>query len=73
MTDICDRAQALEERQRDAAINRVRDSVKVHGVDVTCCMTCGDEIEEARRLAMPGTTRCAVCQREAERSTRWSR
>lgn len=73
MTDICDHAQALEERQRDAAINRVRDSVKAHGVEVTCCMTCGDEIEEARRAAVPGTKRCASCQREAERITRCSR
>ena len=31
------------------------------------CEDCGDEIPEARRLAVPGCQRCVFCQEKAER------
>ena len=31
------------------------------------CEACGDEIPQARRLAVPGVTKCIYCQERAER------
>ena len=36
-----------------------------HGESRTSCEDCGEPIPEARRLALPGVTRCVPCQ-EAE-------
>lgn len=40
------------------------------GVSALECATCGDDIPEARRLAVPGCCRCAECQGLAERRGR---
>ncbi len=31
------------------------------------CETCGDEIPEARRIAVPGCTQCIICKDRSER------
>lgn len=31
------------------------------------CIECGDEIPEARRLALPGVKHCISCQRERDK------
>jgi len=56
----CFRARALAQ----AALHAPR------GVSAFHCADCGDEIPEARRLAVPGTTRCVVCQHLSERRER---
>lgn len=38
------------------------------GVSAATCLDCGGAIPEARRLAMPGCTRCVSCQEEYERN-----
>lgn len=63
MTCPFDRAQALEQRQRDQAIDaglaRVR--ARPTGPSLTHCEDCDDKIPEARR-AFGGITRCVPCQ-----------
>jgi len=36
------------------------------GESLTHCEDCGEEIPEARRLALPGVRRCVACQSEAD-------
>lgn len=52
------------ERERDAAIERARSSLKQAGADD--CEDCDRPIGEARRRAMPSATRCIICQEAAE-------
>ena len=52
------------ERERDAAIERARASLKQAGADD--CEDCGRPIGEARRKAMPSAVRCIRCQEAAE-------
>ncbi len=65
MADVIDQAQAYEERERAAAIQR-RVAAVPHSEDVIDCRECGDEIPEARRRAVPGCRTCAPCQAEME-------
>lgn len=74
MDDI-DRAQLLEEAQREDAL--ARQYRKVHGDDgelddwehtsAKWCIDCGHRIQDARRKAVPGVTRCTACQTQQER------
>ncbi|MCW3479721.1 TraR/DksA C4-type zinc finger protein [Neisseriaceae bacterium JH1-16] len=65
MTDIFDRAQELEQLQRDAALaNR---SQMPAGPSYSHCEDCGDDIPAARQLAAPGCHRCIACQQAHER------
>ncbi|MDN0081608.1 TraR/DksA family transcriptional regulator [Crenobacter sp. SG2305] len=66
MTDLYDRAQALEQRQRDEALARHAAGRSVCA-SLHHCQDCGDDIPEARRRAAPGCTRCITCQTAAER------
>lgn len=68
MTDQLDEAQALEERERDAGIDRV--VARLNGTGALYCASCGDEIDPARRAVMPSATRCTDCQ---DRRERWLR
>ncbi|ANC00644.1 conjugal transfer protein TraR [Pseudomonas putida] len=61
-----DRAQALEQRQRDQAIAAARGRGPATGPSLTHCDDCGDEIPEARR-ALGGMTRCVPCQSTFEK------
>lgn len=66
MADEADVAAETEERNRGlalAAIARRRPT----GVSAYHCTDCGEEIPEARRVAVPGCDRCAECAGLAER------
>ncbi|SUW63438.1 DnaK suppressor protein [Buttiauxella agrestis] len=58
--DIIDNASELEELHRTAALSRAR--LNVHAISATHCQTCGDELPEARRKAIPGCQLCASCK-----------
>jgi phage/conjugal plasmid C-4 type zinc finger TraR family protein len=64
-----DRAQALEQRQRDQAIAAQRARARSTGPSLTLCEDCDREIPEARR-ALGGMTRCVPCQTTAEQGSR---
>ncbi len=66
MTDVYDRAQALEQLQRDAALTAQAAASRARGPSLEYCDDCGDEIPQARRLAAPGCTRCIACQARKE-------
>ncbi len=66
--DDLDWAQNMEQRERDAGVERVRaiprDIIPVDDL----CIDCGFEIRPARRQACPETIRCVDCQQEHEGS-----
>jgi phage/conjugal plasmid C-4 type zinc finger TraR family protein len=64
-----DRAQALEQRQREQAIAAQLARKRPIGPSLTHCEDCGHEIP-AKRLALGGMTRCVPCQSQFERSDR---
>jgi len=66
--DCFDRAQELEEAQRQAAIDEARSHVP-HGESEKFCVMpdCGEPIPEARRQAVPGCRLCIDCQARLER------
>lgn len=68
MTCPFDRAQALEQRQRDQAIDAAlaRGRARSTGPSLTHCEDCDGEIPEARR-AWGGMTRCVHCQSHFEK------
>ena len=72
--DCFDRAQELEQWQREVAIDEAR-SHAPHGVALMHCQDCGEVIPPERREASHGCTRCAECQRyfEHEQSMRGRR
>lgn len=70
MTDIYDRAQELEQRQREAALARQAAAGRALGPSLEQCDDCGDDIPQRRREAMPGCTRCICCQSDFERPNR---
>ena len=51
------------------AIEKVRQSMP-KGESLEFCEECGDDIPEARRLAVKGVTMCIHCQEIAERKKR---
>lgn len=65
MTDEADfeRASELAEQERSAGVARIRAALTGPG-RLVC--DCGDEISEARRRAVPHTTRCIECARRME-------
>ena len=60
-----ERAEEFERRQREAAIQPIKNSLA--GMGEEFCIACGDRIEEARRIALPSAKRCVDCQTKAER------
>ncbi|MHC6223487.1 TraR/DksA C4-type zinc finger protein [Pseudomonas sp. X10] len=58
-----DRAQDVEQRQRDQAIDAALAKARARsaGPSLTHCEDCDDEIPEARR-ELGGMTRCVPCQ-----------
>lgn len=46
-------------------VERARSRIP-HGESLHNCEDCGEEIPEARRLAVPGVRRCINCQAEAD-------
>ncbi|EIJ69485.1 TraR/DksA family transcriptional regulator [Pasteurella bettyae] len=64
MTDIFDRAQAIEEKQRELSLqNRFK---AVHRISLQECQDCGEPIPEQRRKMVQGCTRCVDCQQVYE-------
>ncbi|WDG79995.1 TraR/DksA family transcriptional regulator [Pseudomonas chlororaphis] len=61
-----DRAQALEQRQRDQAIAAQLARARATGPSLTHCEDCDCEIPPARR-ALGGMTRCVPCQTTFEK------
>jgi phage/conjugal plasmid C-4 type zinc finger TraR family protein len=73
MGDGIDKDQAADEFHREQAIqehfNRgIRNAMNSAPVE---CIDCGEEIPEARRLAVPGCTRCVECQADFELHQHW--
>lgn len=65
MTDVFDRAQELEERQRAEALARFAEGREA-GNGLSHCEDCGEPIPEARRKVVLGCTRCVQCQEDFE-------
>lgn len=68
MTDLVDRAQELEQRLRQDAIDRVRSHPPEpeEAPAARDCEECGEPIPANRLAAQHGATRCAFCQTLAE-------
>jgi phage/conjugal plasmid C-4 type zinc finger TraR family protein len=60
-----ERAEAFEQRQRDAAVARIQNALA--GVGEDFCLTCGERIDAARRAALPSAKRCVDCQGKVEK------
>lgn len=71
MSDAIDQAQDFETLRREIAIGAVLQNGFAQGTDH--CVTCGCEIEPARKAAMPNATRCIECQSKFEKSKRFRR
>lgn len=63
--DVFDRAQELEERQRDMALKQQAERANLGGASSETC-ACGADIPKARRMALPGVKTCVDCQQRAE-------
>lgn len=59
-----ERAEAYERLEKDSAIARIRNNLV--GLGEEFCITCGERIEDARRMAMPSAKRCIDCQTAKE-------
>lgn len=64
-----DRAQALEQRQRDQAIAAQLARTRPSGPSLTDCEDCDKPIPE-KRQALGGMTRCVPCQSLFEQGQR---
>jgi phage/conjugal plasmid C-4 type zinc finger TraR family protein len=72
MSDEADLAQGHEEFRRQLALRAARADMprlatpRAFGL----CDDCGDPIEAERRQAVPGASRCLVCQERVEKRAR---
>lgn len=67
MTDLFDRAQQLEQRQREQALARQRSRSAQAGHSLSHCEDCAEPIPLRRQQIVAGCRRCIACQTEAER------
>ena len=67
MTDQFDRAQQLEEMQREIALKKHR---TFKAVSRLYCEDCDIHIHEKRRQLIQGVTRCVDCQQKYEMQQR---
>ena len=67
MTDQFDRAQQLEEMQREIALKKHR---TFQAVSRLYCEDCDAPIPEKRRQMIQGVTRCVACQELKEKRRR---
>lgn len=65
--DRFDKAQELEQMQRDLAIQNRTTSTRASAF---FCEDCGEEIPEQRRLTIVGVCRCVTCQTIFEKQQR---
>ncbi|URL06446.1 TraR/DksA family transcriptional regulator [Avibacterium sp. 21-595] len=63
MTDNLDRAQQLEQMQREIALKKHR---TFKGVSALYCQDCDEPIPEKRRQLIQGVQRCVDCQQRME-------
>lgn len=63
--DVVDEAAWLPEAERTEGVRRVRATLTETGSDD--CGGCGEQIEPARRAALPSARRCVECQGRVER------
>ncbi|QBX86458.1 TraR/DksA family transcriptional regulator [Enterobacter roggenkampii] len=63
-SDIIDQANELVEHRLQLAIQKHR--IDKNEVSAKHCSECGEDIPEARRVAMPGCKTCASCQENLE-------
>lgn len=68
MSDTIDRANELAELHLMVALQN-RPVAAVLPISLEC-EDCGEPIPEARRLAVPGCSRCTSCQQDADRRAR---
>lgn len=75
MTDVFDRAQELEQQQREAAIEKATRHDADKPSATHCQMTgCGEPIPDARQRLVPGVRFCAECQARVEQvQKQWRR
>lgn len=60
MSDIGDKAQAIDELLRDAALTHRRDTSRVPRKGIGKCLNCGDPVHDERRWC------CAACRDDWE-------
>ena len=72
MSDDADRAQELQEAEREAGIAACRAAVAGGGMRLLCAR-CEAPIPAARRAVLPGAGLCVDCQTEVERIARLDR
>lgn len=65
MADVVDEAGWLPETERAEGVRRVKETLAAAGAAE--CIGCGDDIELARRAALPSARRCITCQDRVER------
>ncbi len=74
MSDVFDQAAALEERQREDALQAQRERAGLAGKtyldSARECRVCDEPIPEERRRAMPGVKTCIGCQEDLEHELR---
>lgn len=58
--DIIDEAAAVIEADRTEAVRRVQ--AALIGAGAADCIDCGEDIDPARRAALPSAERCILCQ-----------
>ena len=66
MNDFYDRAQALEQNQREGFIQLHKEKQNRAAVSAYFCERCEEPIPEARREAVIGCAYCIDCQRAIE-------
>lgn len=66
-----DQAEELAAKERQAGIRRLQAALERDGS--RDCQDCDNEIEPARREAMPSATRCIACQTRFEQRNGRSR
>jgi len=66
VADIADRGAALEEQQRqwaiDGALQQVSEEPLLDDAGNRICLDCGELIPEGRMIANPKAVRCVPCQ-----------
>ncbi len=69
MVDFVDRAQELEAAHLERSL-LMRPCLSNGRISLQRCEACGDEIPEARRVAIQGCELCVECQEQIERMSR---
>lgn len=69
MADVADIASDIEQERITRILNN-REQPRSQP-SALVCDECGDDIPQARRLALPGVTTCVHCQALNEDSTKW--